>query len=378
MRAIRRPMPARAKEVTIMRIVIFAGGTGRRLWPISRQSSPKQFEPIVGEASTLQLAVERVAPRYGIENVYVATNERYAEIIRRQLPDLPEGNIIFEPARRDLGAAVGLAMAHMAKESRDAAVAILWSDNYIENVPAFGQLLSTAEQLINDDKAEIVFIGETPRFANENLGWIGLGSRVGELGDMPYYGFESLTYRPPLERCREIFEQGTHVWNTGFFVTTPAYIQRLYRQFSPELWRHIEIIESSINTDDYADVLARLYPGLPAISFDDAILTHLDAGEALVLHSSMGWSDPGTLYALKEVINPLPDANVTKGLVIDSESRDCLIYNYESGKLLVAVGLEGMIVVNTDDAILVVHKDRIPLVKSVINALQDTDLESYS
>ena len=92
----------------------------------------------------------------------------------------------------------------------------------------------------------------------------------------------------------------------------------------------------------------------------------------------MGWSDPGTLYALKEVINPVIDANVTKGLVIDSESQDCLIYNYESDKLLVAVGLEGMIVVNTDDAIVVVHKDQIPLVKSVINELQGTDLESYS
>ena len=144
-------------------------------------------------------------------------------------------------------------MAHMAKESRDAAVAILWSDNYIENVPAFGQLLSTAEQLINDDKAEIVFIGETPRFANENLGWIGLGSQVGELGDIPYYGFESLTYRPPLERCREILSKG-HVWNTGFCNDAGLH-SAPYRQFSPELWRHIRDNRVEYYTDDYADVL---------------------------------------------------------------------------------------------------------------------------
>lgn len=361
-----------------MRIVIFAGGSGRRLWPISRQASPKQFEPIVGESSTLQLAMERVAPVYGPENVYVATNERYAGIIRSQLPDLPPDNIIFEPARRDLGPAVGLAMAHLARSGADEPVAILWSDNYIENVPAFSALLAVAEQLIAEKKAEIIFMGETPRFANENLGWIGLGPQVGAVDDTPYYGFESLTYRPPLDRCREIFDQGTHVWNTGFFVTTPDYVRRVYQRFSPDMWRQLLEIESAIGTADYEATLARVYPEMDAVSFDDAILTHLDLQDALVLHSEMGWSDPGTLYALKEVINPSLDANVTKGKVIDTASKDCLIYNYEPGKLVVAVGLEGMIVVNTDDAILVVHKDNIPLVKEVIEQLQDTELESYS
>lgn len=361
-----------------MRIAIFAGGSGRRLWPISRQSSPKQFEPIVGELSTLQLAMERVAPQYGYDNIFVATNERYGEIICRQLPELPPTNIIFEPARRDLGPAVGLAMAHLAADGVDEPVAILWSDNYIENNAAFADLLRIAEQLIVEQNARIIFIGETPRFANENLGWIGLGEQKGAIDDTPYFGFESLTYRPSLEYCRAIFEQGTHVWNTGFFVTTPKYIQQLYKRFSPDMWLQLQEIESSIGTAAYRDILARVYPQMQIISFDDAILTHIDPEDAVVLHSEMGWSDPGTLYALKEAINSDRDANVIKGLVIDTESEDCLIYNYESGKILMAIGLEGMIVINTDDAILVVHKDQIPLVKKVVDELQDTDLESYS
>jgi len=361
-----------------MRIVIFAGGSGRRLWPISRQASPKQFEPIVGEASTLRLAMDRVAPLYGSENIHISTNERYEAIIRQQLPELPPDNIIFEPARRDLGPAVGLAMAHLASDAENEPVAILWSDNYIENVGAFAELLAVAERLIVENKAEIIFIGETPRFPNENLGWIGLGREVGTVDDTPYYGFESLTYRPSLDLCRQIFERGTHVWNTGFFVTTPAYVRRVYQRFSPEMWRQLAEIERSIGTADYAATLVRIYPEMDAVSFDDAILTHLDPQDALVLHSEMGWSDPGTLYALKEAINPDPGVNVTKGKVIDTASIDSLIYNYEPGKLVVAVGLEGMIVVNTDDAILVVHKDNIPLVKDVIDNLQDTDLESYS
>jgi mannose-1-phosphate guanylyltransferase len=361
-----------------MRIIIFAGGAGLRLWPISRQNSPKQFEPIVGDQSTLQLAFYRVAIRYGADNIFVATNANYQEIVQKQLPELPASNIITEPARRDLGPAVGLAMAHLAAHGENEPVAILWSDNYIENVRKFLELLEAAESLIHCRDADILFIGETPRFANENLGWIGIGEFGGRINDLPYYAFRSLTYRPSLERCQQMFEAGTHVWNTGFFVTTPAYIRRLYQRYSPNMWSRLQAIEKSIGSHRYEETLAEIYPEMEAISFDDAILTHLDHEKALVLHSDMGWSDPGTLYALKEVLNPDPDANVTKGLVIDTASKDSLIYNYESGKLLVAVGLEGLIVVNTEDAILVVHKDNIPLVKKVISGLQDTELESYS
>jgi len=361
-----------------MRIVIFAGGAGRRLWPISRESSPKQFEPIVGEDSTLQLAVARVAPHYGYDNIFVATNERYLDIVRAQLPQLPAANILVEPARRDLGPAVGLAMAHMARLGENEPVAILWSDSLIQDVPAFVTLLHAAEGLVARDEADILFIGETPRFANENLGWIALGDFVGRINDLAYFAFDSLTYRPPLETAREMFAGGKHVWNTGFFITTPATVHALYERHSPVMWRQLHAIAGAIGEDEYEDVLRAIYPSIKPISFDDAILTHLDRERALVLHSEMGWSDPGTLYALKETLNADPAANVTKGLVIDSGSADCLIYNYEGDKLLVAVGLEGIIVVNTDDALLVVHKDAIPAVKEVINRLQGTELESYS
>lgn len=361
-----------------MRIVIFAGGAGLRLWPISRKNSPKQFEPIIGDKSTLQLAVERVAPVYGLENIFIATNTNYVEIVRQQLKSIPDENIIIEPERRDLGPAVGLAMAHLARVGESEPVGILWSDNYIENVPRFIELLKAAESLINVDKADILFIGETPRFANENLGWIGLGEFAGHIDGLSYFNFKSLTYRPSLEQCRQMFDTGSYVWNTGFFVTTPAYIRNLYERYSPQLWDQLRAIEVTINTPDFLPTIKSVYPLMTSISFDDAILTHLDHERALVLHSDMGWSDPGTLYALKETLNPDTTANVTKGLVVDTSSRDCLVYNYEHGKLVVAVGLEGMIVVNTEDAILVVHKENIPLVKKVINGLQDTELESYS
>lgn len=362
-----------------MKVVIFAGGSGRRLWPLSLKSSPKQFEPIIGEKSTLQLAVDRVIEDHGAENIFISTNEMYVPIIAKQLPELPQSNLIGEPTRRDLAAAVGLAMCHLAHDSDpDEPVAILWGDNYMDEVETFRKVLISAETLIRKRQAEIIFVGETPRFANDNLGWIGLGTQQGEVAGQPYYGFNSLTYRPPLDQCKQMFANGTHVWNTGYFITTPRYVQEKYAQYQPNLWSDLAQIRDAIGADNYTDILHRVYPTLDVMSFDDAVLEYLDPADALVMHAEMGWSDPGTLYALKEAINANPDENVTRGLVKAFESQDSLLYNYEADKLLVGVGLDGMIIVNTDSAILVVHKDQIPLVKKMVNSLVGTELEKYT
>ena len=366
-----------------MKIIIFAGGSGRRLWPLSRKKSPKQFEAIIGEKSTLHLAVDRVADVYGMENIFISTNSAYVDIIRKQLPELPASNVIGEPTRRDLAAAVGLAMAHLAHATPESAldsepVAILWGDNYMDQVDVFQRVLDGAEKLIAAQKAKILFMGETPRFANDQLGWIGLGEEKGAINGRPYFGFNSLHYRPPLAECRRMFAENTHVWNTGYFVTTIGFVRKQYQQLQPNMWAGLKEIEDTIGQPDYQETLQRVYPTLDVLSFDDAILHDIDPADALVLHGEMGWSDPGTLYALKEAINPDLKANVVKGKVVAEQSSDCLVYNYESDKLLTVIGLEGMIVVNTEDAILVVHKDNIPLVKKMVDGLEGTDLESYS
>lgn len=276
-----------------MKILIFAGGSGRRLWPISRQKSPKQFEQIIGTKSTLQLAVDRVLATYGAENIFISTNEKYVEMVQAQLPELPATNIIGEPTRRDLAAAVGLAMTHLRHAldgvDTDEPVAILWGDNYMDRVDNFLQVMQTAESLLADKKARIMFIGETPRFANENLGWLGLGAEIGQSNGQSYYQFNSLKYRPPLDLCRKIFAEKSHVWNTGYFVTTVDFVREMYQQHQPAMWASLSQIEGSIGTAAYKQTLHTIYPQLQSISFDDAILTFVSAEQAVVLHSEMGW-----------------------------------------------------------------------------------------
>jgi mannose-1-phosphate guanylyltransferase len=333
----------------------------------------------VGEKSTVRLSVERVLDACGAENIYISTNERYLDILRQQIPELPEEQFIGEPARRDLAAAVGLALSHVSYRSgADESVAILWGDNYMTDEDAFLRLLQAADEIVAAGTAKIVFIGETARFANNNLGWIGLGDELGHSSGLPYFAFESWHYRPPLDKCRRMYASGDYVWNTGYFVTTPRFVAEMYRRQQPAMWDGLSEIMSAVDGEAYTDTLHRIYPQLEVASFDDAIVQHIDKESAVVLHGSTGWSDPGTLYALKEAIDSDTSANVERGLVRALESEDCLLYNYQDEKLLAVAGLDGMIVVNTEDAILVVHKDEIRLVKELVNSLVGTELEKYS
>jgi mannose-1-phosphate guanylyltransferase len=271
-------------------------------------------------------------------------------------------------------------MAHLAAAADNPGepVTILWGDNYMSDVPTFLSLLEAAEALIRDGEAEIIFMGETPRFANENLGWIGLGEEKDKVEGHPYFAFESFRYRPPLDVAQKMYESGEFVWNTGYFVTSVGFVWDLYQTHQPAMGSQLREIKNAIGTATYEDVLHRIYPQLEVISFDDAILTYVAREQAVVLHGEMGWSDPGTLYALKEALASAAEENVVKGRVLASDTSDSLLFNEEEEKLMAVIGLEGMIVVNTRDAILVVHKSQIPQVKQFVNRLEGTELEKYS
>src|SRR5258706_112652 len=143
-----------------MRIIIFAGGVGSRLWPLSRKNSPKQFGKIMGDSSTLQQAVRRLQPAYSPKDIFVATGMQYKEVVKEQLPELPAGNFIFEPQMRDVGPAIGLASILLEKMDPDEPIAIIWSDHLVRNVQTFQTVLQTAESTVKSKKANFIFIGQ--------------------------------------------------------------------------------------------------------------------------------------------------------------------------------------------------------------------------
>jgi len=358
-----------------MKIVLFAGGVGSRLWPLSRKNAPKQFGKIIADRSMLQIAVHKLFPDFNWEDIFISTGRQYSSLIHEQLPQLSEGNIIVEPEMRDVGPAVGLVVAQMAKLHPDEPLVLLWgSDHLVKKEVLFRKMLKTAESLVLENPNQIVFIGQKPRFANQNLGYIEFGDKLQTIDELPIHEFTGFEYRPSLTKAKEWLTDGKHAWNLGYFVTTPRFLWKLFEEFSPELYEKLKKIQDAYGTEDYEKVLNEVYPTLEKISFDNAILEKMDPKMGRVISADIGWSDIGAWEALKEALSDKVEANVTKGKILLEDCRDSILHN-ETKQLIVGIDLDGLVVVSMDDVILICPKDSVPKIKKFVQNLDGTDYE---
>lgn len=355
-----------------MKAIIFAGGVGTRLWPLSRQKSPKQFEKVIGDKSTIQLAVERLLPDFAWKDIYIATSRQYLPIVKKQLPEIVSKNLIGEPTTRDVGPAVGLATALLVDKYKDTPVLILWSDHIVRHNDLFRRIIQVCRNLINKNKNKIIFIGQKPRFASQNLGWIKFGKNIITHDDIKLYSFESFYYRPELSTAEKFFQDGHYCWNVGYFVTTPAFLWGLYQKYQPEIFESLNKVKNYYGTPSFQTQLNKLYPMMAKISFDNAILEHIHSQDALVISEDLGWSDVGAWEALKEALQASPDQNVIQGKVAVTDCRDSLVYNY-TDQMVVTIDLDGFLVVNTHDVVLICHKNSVPKIKKFVESLKDSE-----
>jgi mannose-1-phosphate guanylyltransferase len=357
-----------------MKIVVFAGGVGTRLWPLSRKNSPKQFEKILGDKSTLQLAVGRLRPDFAFEDIYIATGKKYERIVRAQLPKIPAQNFILEPAVRDVGPAVGMAMSVIGKRHPDSPVAILWSDHFVKKERRFREVLHFAENLVKKNGNSLILIGQRARFANQNLGWIEFGKETEDIRGTKVFEFKKLIYRPTLGQAEKFLEADNFTWNPGYFVTTPKFILSQFKAFAPKLSEGFKEIENAVDTKGFDKTVEKIYPTLEKISFDNVVLEKINPKHVSVIAADLGWSDVGAWEALKEALETAKDENVTKGKVIVNDSSDNLVFNY-TDQLVVGIDLEKMLVINTDDVLLVCSKNSVPKIKKLVEKLENTPHE---
>lgn len=350
-----------------MQALILAGGSGTRFWPLSRRRQPKQLLALDGESSLLQSTVERLAPEIPGENVWVCTTLELADAVRAQLSKVPADQVLCEPEGRNTAPAIGWSLVTMPEERRRDVIAVLPSDHRFADPEVLRDRLARAAEIVRRDD-RVMTLGVTPRWAETGYGYLELGEPLeGESGeDDDAREVASFREKPDAETAREYVEAGRYLWNAGIFVFRGETLLEHLRRFEPELGEGLDAI-----TAEPART-AELYGELKSISIDYAVMERLEGIGTLPLDG--GWSDLGSWQALAEVLerdgDKLDDAgNATHGDTMAIDSKENLLWA-DAGQIAV-VGVEGLVVVRTDDTVLVVPKERSQDVREIVKRLRE-------
>lgn len=352
-----------------MKTVILAGGTGTRLWPMSRQKKPKQFQKLIGEESMLVQTIKRLSFQKPAD-IFVSTNSEYLDLVREQTRGLlPEKNIIIEPALRDTAPCIGLIAETLSKDDPDEVMAVIYADHLIQDPHELEIKLKIAEQLAKKENT-ISIIEVKALTPNVNLGYVKIGKQLKTVHGVPIHEFISFVEKPDLPTAKKFLKAQSYLWNTGLFVWKISTILQKYRQFQPDTYKILQRIGKEINHPSYRETLIDLYPLCKKISFDYAIMEQVAPKEVRIIPADLGWNDIGTWESIwQELQEEEQDGLVTKGPVVTLESNNSLIYT-DNKKPIAILGVEDLIIVDTPDALLVCKKDKSHKIKDLVNKLR--------
>lgn len=348
--------------------VIMAGGSGTRLWPLSRQTRPKQMLSLFDERSLFQTAVERLDGVFPPERIYVVTVREQADELKGQAPDIPEGNFLLEPAPRGTASVVGLAATVIGLRDPQAIIAILGSDHFIGNEPKFRDLLLAAHAAAEDDY--LVTLGIEPAFPATGFGYIQLGYRVGRYLGQEAYQVVRFTEKPALEQAKSMYKDKHHAWNSGMFVWRISRVLPEFERQMPELFHSIQRIRDSWNSGQREHVLESEWAGLKSQTVDYGIMEH--AGGVVVLPAAdLKWNDVGSWDALFDVLQGDENGNIIMGGAhIGLDTSKSLVYTAKEHRLIVTIGVDNLVVVDTGDVLLVCDKDQAQRIRQIVNQLK--------
>lgn len=350
--------------------LIMAGGKGERFWPRSRVTLPKQFLSLTDDGKTMiQLTVERISPIVDISDVYIATNENYRELVKQQLPGIPEENILCEPVGRNTAPCIGLGAVHVSKKYDDAVMIVLPSDHLIKNneifVETFNEACNMAEKGDN-----LVTVGITPNYPETGYGYIKYDND-GMCGNArPVVQFVE---KPDLQKAQEYLLQGTYLWNSGMFVWKVSTILKCFDKYMEKTAKGLEVIKEAIGQPNQDDVLNEVFPQLESLSVDYGIMEK--AENIYTIPGNFGWDDVGSWLAVGRIKENDKDGNVVNGNVVAIDTKNCVIEGQE--KLIAAVGLTDIVIVDTKDATLVATKESAGQIKQILAKLREDGRNEY-
>lgn len=359
--------------------LIMAGGGGTRLWPLSRADKPKQLLPLVEEQSMFKVSVERLAPVFAPDHIYIVTGSKYVEDLQADAPEIPSGNFIVEPYGKESGPAAMLAITIIQKRDPQAVIAILTADHHIRDREAFCNVLRAAYELAEED--HIVTLGIKPSFGSTGFGYIRLGKEpLGVSQGHKYFRSRGFTEKPSAAIAKAFYESGEYNWNSGMFIWKASRAQDELQRQQPDMYACLQELAEVIDTPNYQTKLVVIWEKIERISLDIAVME--GAQNMVIIPVNIGWNDVGDWSALYEVLPRDDNGNCVKnqkqeGAAHFIKSKNTLVYSDDNGKLIVAIGLENIVIVETPMALLVCHREHTQDIKELVARLRASGNINY-
>ncbi|MEA1980302.1 MAG: sugar phosphate nucleotidyltransferase [candidate division Zixibacteria bacterium] len=357
-----------------MKIVILAGGGGTRLWPVSRKSKPKQIQPFIGNKTLLQKTYDRVKSGYKIKDILISTNYKQYPLISKQLSKIPRENYVLETEKRDTAAAIGLAATYIAKDNPKEVMMLTASDHYIKNEKEFIRISKLAEKIIKEDPKQSVVIGLRPTYPETGYGYIKMNKLYKQYDDDEVFYAQKFVEKPDLATAQKYAKSWDYLWNASMFSWRADYILSLFKRFLPDHYEILMKIQPALGTKNEKKVVEKEYKKMKSISIDYGIMERTK--KIVVIPASFDWADVGHWRAVKDILSKQSKDNVVRGKHVDFDSEGSLIYSY-TGKLVATAGLKDMIVVDTEDCLLVCSKDKAQDVKQIVAQLNKKKMKKY-
>lgn len=337
--------------------LIMAGGKGTRFWPLSTEEKPKQFLSLVGNETMIEMTVNRIKPLIPIERIFICTGEKYVDLVKEQLPELSDRNIIVEPEGRNTAPCIALSSLYINRYYEDSTMVVLPSDHLINDEETFRRIIKSSEEFLFEQEA-IVTLGMKPDRAETGYGYIKFAEDKTVVNQENFIKVEKFVEKPNLELAQKYLEDGDYLWNGGMFIWKTKYVINLLKLHLPNTYEVLKEVEN-IQFEKLADYIKENYKKTDEISIDYALLEKTQ--NIHVVPSEIGWDDIGN-WGAYERYNPKDEyRNIRSGEVTFVDAKENIAIT--SGKKVVLYGVEDLFLVEKDDYILVTSKERLAELK---------------
>ena len=349
--------------------VIIACGNGERFWPHSRSHKPKQFLKMVGKITMLRATFNRIVKIVPVENIIVVTNKLLLKLVQEQLPELNEKNILIEPKSRNTAPAIALAALYINEIDPGATMAIFPADHVIKNQEKFRQALRHARKLAERTDG-LVTIGITPERPETGYGYIQVNFSKEVQGG---YRVKTFAEKPTIGTAKRFIESGDFFWNSGMFIWRSSVILREMEENIPELYQPLAILKGQFKTKNFSTKLKKAFSAIKSTSIDYAVMEV--SKNVYMVKGEFEWNDLGSWDALYELSSKNKDGNSIEGNVSAIDTKNSLIKT--TGKYVATIGLEEMIVIATDDVVLIAPRERAQEIKDLVESLKKSSNKKY-